>query len=289
MSVSRTTLDSISTPDRVETKLGTLTFDHGAPSKETAQLLYDNLDLMNGVQAFLGAFPGASVMAMRRGLLSIGVEDNSFLVFSDLMDSASLFLTANCDTVYFIGIVDLTSGPMVVETPPHALGIFDDMRWRWIIDFGLPGPDRGDAHRGRITSVFATVPGRIGGGLSFASTRPWEKSTMAIAANLCRWRPAGQSATSDETSTPPEHLPAGDQRPRSSKRVRRSSIALRWRSSSAWRSSSSRCSSLLASRWLWSISVAVTAPVRMGKNAIVKRIRIAATPRPAALVGTTSP
>ena len=64
-------------------------------------------------------------------------------MFSKLMDSESLFLTANADTVYCIGIVDLTSGPMVVETPPHSLGIFDDM-WRWIIDFGLPGPDRGE-------------------------------------------------------------------------------------------------------------------------------------------------
>ena len=27
-------------------------------------------------------------------------------------------MTANADTVYFIGIVDLTSGPMVIETPP---------------------------------------------------------------------------------------------------------------------------------------------------------------------------
>jgi hypothetical protein len=32
---------------------------------------------------------------------------------------------------------------MVVETPPMALGTFDDMWFQWIIDFGLPGPDRG--------------------------------------------------------------------------------------------------------------------------------------------------
>ena len=63
------------------------------------------------------------------------------------MGSESLFLTANADTVYFIGIVDLSSGPMVVETPPQALGIFDDMWWRWIVDFGLPGPDRGEGGR----------------------------------------------------------------------------------------------------------------------------------------------
>ena len=59
------------------------------------------------------------------------------------MDSSSRFLTANADTVYYISMVDLTDGPMVVETPPMALGTFDDMWFHWIIDFGMPGPDRG--------------------------------------------------------------------------------------------------------------------------------------------------
>jgi hypothetical protein len=29
------------------------------------------------------------------------------------------------------------------ESPPGALGTFDDYWWRWVIDFGRPGPDRG--------------------------------------------------------------------------------------------------------------------------------------------------
>ena len=60
------------------------------------------------------------------------------------MDAKSLFLTANADTVYFVGFIDLTKGPMVFETPPKALGVLDDMWWRWVTDFGLPGPDRGE-------------------------------------------------------------------------------------------------------------------------------------------------
>ena len=48
------------------------------------------------------------------------MEDNSVLVFSDLMDSASPFLTANCDALYFITFIDLTGGPMVLDIP--ALG-----------------------------------------------------------------------------------------------------------------------------------------------------------------------
>ena len=102
---------------QVESRLGTLEFDDGAPSEATAALLYDHLDFMHGVEAFLGALPGASLAAVRRGFLSVGVEDNSFLFFPELMDSASLFLTANCDTVYFWGFVDLSDGPMVIDVP----------------------------------------------------------------------------------------------------------------------------------------------------------------------------
>jgi hypothetical protein len=60
------------------------------------------------------------------------------------MDASSLFLTANADTVYFVGALDLSHGPMVLETPPKALGTLDDAWWRWVIDFGAPGSDRGE-------------------------------------------------------------------------------------------------------------------------------------------------
>jgi hypothetical protein len=33
---------------------------------------------------------------------------------------------------------------MVLETPPGALGTIDDMWFRWVTDFGRPGPDRGE-------------------------------------------------------------------------------------------------------------------------------------------------
>ena len=116
--VSAETLRSISTPDRVDSRLGTLEFRDGAPTKATAELLYDHLDFVHGVEAFINAFPGASLAAIRQGFLSIGVEDNSVLLFSELMDSASLFLTGNCNTVYFLSFADLTAGPVVLDVPP---------------------------------------------------------------------------------------------------------------------------------------------------------------------------
>jgi hypothetical protein len=150
--VSAEMLESVSTPDKVDSRLGTLEFDDGAPTDATAALVYDNLDFQNGVQAFLGSIPGVSLVALRRGFKTVGVEDNSFTFFPERMDSASLFLTANCDTVYFWGFVDLSDGPMVLDVPALAapsgiLGTIDDMWFRWVTDIGLPGPDRAEGGR----------------------------------------------------------------------------------------------------------------------------------------------
>lgn len=141
--VSQQTLDAISAPDKVETRLGTLEYKDGVPTSATVQKVYDNLDLMHAVDVYLNAFAGVSTYAAREGFRSIGVEDNQVVIFPRLMDAKSLFLTANADTVYFLGFLDLTKGPMVLETPPDSLGTLDDMWFNWIIDFGLPGPDRG--------------------------------------------------------------------------------------------------------------------------------------------------
>ena len=53
--------DSILTPDTVETRIGTLKFVDGSPSKDTVELVYDNLDYMRGVETFLNGMPAASI------------------------------------------------------------------------------------------------------------------------------------------------------------------------------------------------------------------------------------
>ena len=134
---------SITTPDTVETRIGTLEFWDGAPTVETAEKVYDTLDFTRALNVFNNSFRGASAYAIREGFLSIGAEDNTVAVFSELMDSNSLFLTGNADTVYYVAAVDLTKGPMVIEQPPKGLGTINDMWFSWIIDIGFPGPDRG--------------------------------------------------------------------------------------------------------------------------------------------------
>ncbi len=55
-----------------------------------------------GLDAFLNSYGGASAYAIHKGLLGIGAEDNTVTIFPELMDSKSLFLTANADTVYYL-------------------------------------------------------------------------------------------------------------------------------------------------------------------------------------------
>ena len=124
--VSAETMKSITTPNKVETQIGTLEFKDGAPSAATAQKVRDSLDYVRGVDAFMNSFSGASALAIRKGFQSIGAEDNTIVIFSELMDANSLFLTANADTIYTLATLDLTKGPLVVEVPPAAAR--DDQR-----------------------------------------------------------------------------------------------------------------------------------------------------------------
>ena len=102
---------------------------------------------MHAVEAFVNAYQGASVASLFKGFEAAGVPDNTCLIWSELMDAKSVFLTPNADTIYFWVNLNVSTGPMVFETPPMALGVIDDIWFRWVTDFGLPGPDRGEGGR----------------------------------------------------------------------------------------------------------------------------------------------
>ena len=50
-------------PDKVETPIGTLDFADGMPTKATVDKVYDNLDLMRGVEVFLNGTPATRTRA----------------------------------------------------------------------------------------------------------------------------------------------------------------------------------------------------------------------------------
>ncbi|KOS57383.1 signal peptide protein [Rhodococcus rhodochrous KG-21] len=131
-------------PDVVETDLGTFRFDDGMPDPETMALSWDRLDLLRGVDVFLNAVPGASLVAMRTGFRSIGIRTSREMAVCPRMDSVPCFLTANTETTYGIAVLDLRAdGPTVVECPPMSLDVVDDFWFRYVADLGNAGPDKG--------------------------------------------------------------------------------------------------------------------------------------------------
>ena len=149
MSATTDMLASTSTPDKVESRLGTLEFDDGAPSEATAALLYDHLDFIHGVEAFLGA-AGRSLAAIRRGFLTSASRTTPHLPGADgfgvgvpdreLRHGLLLEVHRSC------GRPD-GDRRAVDRGAVAVLGMIDDMWFRWVTDFGLPGPDRGQGGR----------------------------------------------------------------------------------------------------------------------------------------------
>ncbi len=137
--------ESITTPDQVETSIGTLEFFDGVPTDETVSRLYDNLDRMRGVDVFLRGLPAASMYRMRVGNAAAGADrPNRVAIFEDMLDSKSFYLTANTSTLYAFTFTDLAhDGPTVVELPAGMLGALNDAWFRYVGDFGPFGQDAG--------------------------------------------------------------------------------------------------------------------------------------------------
>ncbi|NOQ82769.1 MAG: DUF1254 domain-containing protein [Myxococcales bacterium] len=133
----------IKAPAEVQTRLGTLRTIDGFPDSATIEKVYDNLDFQRGVQAVLTAMPAASLSAMRKGLREFGPDNQTVVMFEQLMDSKSLFLTANTTTIYNFMWLNIKDGPLVVEVPPKVLGTIDDFWFHWVGDIGNTGPDKG--------------------------------------------------------------------------------------------------------------------------------------------------
>jgi hypothetical protein len=134
----------IITPDRVETRLGTLRFFDGLPDEATVQTVYDNLDFQRAVQAFLTALPAVALHAHRTGIRTFGSDNQTVLISESLLDSRPLFFGAgNTETVYTIAWLDTKESPLVIEIPPHVLGMINDCWGRYVADLGTVGPDRG--------------------------------------------------------------------------------------------------------------------------------------------------
>ena len=86
MKMSTEVPPGIATPDKLETRLGTLNLFDGVPDKATAQKIYDNLDFQRGVQAYLHGIQIASMSGMRKGTLGFGPANETVLIFAAILN-----------------------------------------------------------------------------------------------------------------------------------------------------------------------------------------------------------
>lgn len=140
---------AVSTTSPVDTPLGRFELVDGVPTPESVERLYGSLDFLRGVEAFLSAMPGASLVAMRRGFRELGLLRSNQVGYTDpRADSGGIFLTPNTATTYGSLFVDLReTGPLVIEPPKNSLCVVDDFWFRYVADMGIAGPDRGEGGR----------------------------------------------------------------------------------------------------------------------------------------------
>jgi hypothetical protein len=133
----------VATPDEVDTSIGTLNLSYGNPEAATVEKIYDNLDASRALQAYLLALPMVNQAGMRASLRKFGPDNVTDVIWENLVDSKTVELTANDNTVYSFIWIDTHKGPLVVEVPPKVLGAIDDFWYRWVADIGITGADKG--------------------------------------------------------------------------------------------------------------------------------------------------
>jgi len=122
-------------------------FDHGYPTAETAQQAREDADLQRAMIAYRYFYPTVSMEGIFNGNRKLGIKDGDAISIMAAGPRQVAF-TANSDTPYGSGTIDLSHGPVVVELPPGPfIGLVDDHNQGWVLDMGLPGPDAGNGGR----------------------------------------------------------------------------------------------------------------------------------------------
>jgi hypothetical protein len=131
--------------EAVSTRLGSFDFRNSYPAADTAQRLRDALIFNRAVEVFLTQMHGVSWYRVWKGVAEAGsAGPNQMVLWETLMDSATLLLTGNTETVYGLCAVDLKrDGPVVIEAPAMMLGGTSDLWQHEVMGIGPMGFDKG--------------------------------------------------------------------------------------------------------------------------------------------------
>ena len=109
---------------------------------------------------------------MRKALLQWGPANRTMPIWEDRVYPRTIGLTFNTSTPYAWMWIDLHNGPLVVEVPPGVLGAVNDHWYRWVVDVGLTGPDKGKG--GKYLLVPPRYEGAVPDGYFVARAQSYE-------------------------------------------------------------------------------------------------------------------
>lgn len=150
---------------KVETRVGTLQFENGYPTKETLEKLYDERDFQRATQAYTWSLPVVSMMNFMHSFQEDLGAKLGDLIHIKGFDDASYGITANATTEYLVGWHDLSlSGPLVINEPAGATaGFINDMWQRPVTDLGVPGGFAGKGGKQLVIGPGQDVPEDVSG------------------------------------------------------------------------------------------------------------------------------
>lgn len=154
-----------------------LPFQGGFPAADASQKLRDQADYQRAITAYRFWYPTVSIEGMFSGNREHGIRDGESMPILSARPHHLIF-TANSDTPYAGGAIDVKEGPYVIEMPPGPfVGLANDHHQGWVLDLGLTGPDKGQG--GKHLVLPPGYKGEVPKGY-FVGTSPTYKVFVAI-------------------------------------------------------------------------------------------------------------
>ena len=127
-----------------ESRIGKLVFDHDVPSRDSQQLLFDEMDFQRATQSVFWVEAAYNLYLWEKAMDRAGVENLGAMLYDQLAHAGQEVLTPNQSVVYLFDNIHLEEvGPVVYEVPPGPInaGFYDEW-YRAFYDFGMVGPNK---------------------------------------------------------------------------------------------------------------------------------------------------
>ncbi len=165
-----------------ESRIGNLVYDHDLPSRETAQLLFDEMDFQRATQSVFWVEAAYNLYLWEKAMDRAGVENLGAMLYDQLAQAGQEVLTPNQSVVYMFDNIHLEEvGPVVYEVPPGPInaGFYDEW-YRAFYDFGMVGPNKAKGDK-----MLIVPPGWAGASALLQQIKTFPVDTS--------WCPAGTS------------------------------------------------------------------------------------------------